>query len=175
MNKLFGPIVVAAIIAFDQFSKWAVLETMFRRELGLGDPMRFMDWLKLAPERLPNVSIVKTSFFNLTMVWNEGISFGLLQTGGWGLLTIAGLVISAGFFIWMLRATALGEILALAFIVGGALGNIFDRIRFGAVADFLDFHWGDAHFPAFNVADSAITLGVVLLILQSLFFAKKTA
>ncbi|NBX65591.1 MAG: signal peptidase II [Proteobacteria bacterium] len=174
MNKLFSISLVLLIIAVDQLSKWTVLENIFRRELGLGDPMRFMDWLQQAPQRLPDVSLPVWPMFNLTMVWNEGISFGLLQTGGWGLLTIMGLVICAGFFIWMLRASALGEILALALIVGGALGNIFDRIRFGAVADFFDFYWGNWHFPAFNVADSAITAGVVLLILQSLFFAKKS-
>ncbi len=175
MNRLLGPLIIVCVAVLDQWSKWAVLETMFRRELGMGDPMRFMDWLQNAPERLTDISIPVMSLLNFTMVWNAGISFGFLQTGGWGLLTIAGLVISGFFFIWMMRASALGEIVALALIVGGALGNIFDRIRFGAVADFLDFYMGNWHFPAFNVADSAITVGVIVLLIQGLFFARKSA
>lgn len=175
MKKLIGPAIISAIVLADQLSKWAVLETLFRNRLGLGDPMRFTDWLANAPERFPAISVEIVDIFNLTMVWNEGISFGLLQNGGWGVLTVAGIIISSLFAVWMFRAEKMGEIIALSMIVGGAIGNIFDRIRFGAVADFFDFHWKDWHFPAFNVADSAISVGVVILLVLGLFFDKKSA
>ena len=172
--QLFGPALIALLLVLDQLSKWAVTEKIFRPELGLGDPMRLMDWLKNAPEMLGNVSIPVTSFFNLSMVWNPGISFGLFANGGWGLLTISSLVIAAGFFIWMIRSKDFWEIVTLGLIIGGALGNVFDRIRFGAVVDFLDFYYGTWHFPAFNVADSAISVGVAGLVIHGLFFAKKS-
>lgn len=172
--KLFGPAFILVLLFLDQLTKWAVTEKIFRPELGLGDPMRFMDWLQHAPARLDTVSIPVTSFLNLTMVWNPGISFGLFTGGGWGLLTVASLVIAAFFFIWMLRTEAFAETLALAMIVGGALGNVIDRVRFGAVADFLDFYRGDWHFPAFNLADSAISVGVAALVIHGLFFARKS-
>jgi signal peptidase II len=108
------------------------------------------------------------------MVWNFGISFGLMSGGGLILLGVITAII-IGFAVWMARASAKVEIVALAMIVGGALGNVADRLRFGAVADFLDFHWGGIHFPAFNVADAAISIGVVLLLLHGLFFAKNRA
>jgi len=172
--KLFGPLMVVVLLVVDQLSKWAITEKLFRVELGLGDPMRFMDWMQNAPEPLTYVSLPVTSFLNLAMVWNPGISFGLFAGGGWGLLTIMSLVIAGFFFIWMMRTNAFGETLALALIIGGALGNVIDRVRFGAVVDFLDFYWGDWHFPAFNVADSAISVGVAALVIHGLFFDKKS-
>ncbi|MBU6235438.1 MAG: signal peptidase II [Alphaproteobacteria bacterium] len=173
--KVLGPAIVALTAIVDQLSKWAVLEKKFRPHLGLGDPMRFADWLHDAPDRLSFISRPICSMFNLTMVWNEGISFGFLQTGGWGFLTIAGLAITGFFAFWMMKAKDTLEVLGIALIVGGALGNIFDRIRFGAVADFIDIYWKNWHFPAFNVADAAISVGVFILIVQSLFFAKNSA
>lgn len=172
--RLIGPILAFLLLICDQLSKWAVTEHLFRTQLGLGDPMRFIDWLQHAPQRMSDVSIVVTSFLNMTMVWNFGISFGLMTGGGAGLLTIASLVIAAGFFIWMLRSQILFEIVSLALIIGGALGNVVDRQRFGAVIDFADFHWGNWHFPAFNLADSAISIGVAGLVIHGLFFVKKT-
>lgn len=175
MRSFFwGPFLICVFVFLDQASKWWVLEKIFRRELGLGDPMRFIDWLEQAPDFLPPVTIPLTSFFNLSMVWNTGISFGFLGTMAPGLLMLVMLVISSVFFIWMLRSHAFPEILALSLIIGGAVGNVIDRFRFGAVADFLDFHWGQWHFPAFNLADSAISAGVALLLIHSLFFAQKT-
>lgn len=173
-QKLLGPVMVAVLLVLDQVSKWWMLEHVFRPAHGLGDPMRFFDWLRDAPDRMPEISLTVTSFFNLSMVWNFGISFGLMQGAGLALL-IGTLAITIGFTIWMLRTSIKAEICALAMIVAGALGNIADRIRFGAVADFLDFHWGTAHFPAFNVADAAISIGVALLLLHGLFFAKNKA
>lgn len=173
-TRVFGPGLIVFLLVFDQWSKWAILEKLFRPTLGLGDPMRFLDWLRDAPARLPDITLPYTSFFNLSMVWNEGISFGLMAGGGWGLLTVLSLIISAVFFVWMLRSHVLPEVIALAMIVGGALGNVYDRVRFGAVADFVQVHWNDWYFPTFNVADSAISIGVALLLIHGLFFAPKT-
>jgi signal peptidase II len=169
-----GPVLAFGILAADQVSKWYVTEHVFRGIAGLGDPMRLGAWLQHAPQRMADATLTLTSFLNLTMVWNQGISFGLMTGGGAGLLTISSLVIAAFFFIWMLRAHALFEIASLALIIGGALGNVVDRVRFGAVVDFLLFHYGNWAFPAFNVADSAISVGVAGLLIHSLFFAKKT-
>ena len=173
-RRAMGTALIVIVALADQWAKWAVTETLFRPRLGLGDPMRLMDWLVEAPRRMGDVSITVTKFFNLSMVWNEGISFGLMHGGGWGFLTVMSLGIAAFFFLWMHRTECRTETVALALIVGGALGNAFDRIRFGAVVDFLDFHTNHWHFPAFNLADSAITAGVVLLLIQGLFFAKNS-
>jgi signal peptidase II len=82
-------------------------------------------------------------------------------------------VIAIGFFIWLLRCQRWQTALALVLVIGGAVGNIIDRVRFGAVADFLDFHAFGWHFPAFNLADSAITVGIAFLLIDSLFFEPK--
>lgn len=116
--------------------------------------------------------IIVTPFFNLTMVWNRGISFGFFadkgEEGIWALCGLA-LAIVAGMLVWMARTKDRWLILAQGLIMGGALGNVLDRVRFGAVADFFDFHLMGYHWPAFNIADSAIFLGVVLLLLESLW------
>ncbi len=113
-----------------------------------------------------------TGFLNIVMVWNRGISFGLFSDmggpGDWLFPAIA-VVVVVGLVVWMARTdrTALAALIGL--IVGGATGNLIDRLRYGAVADFLDFHALGLHWPAFNVADSAIVVGAVLLVADSLF------
>ena len=113
-----------------------------------------------------------TSFFMLVMAWNRGASFGFLNGAsewvGWGFTALAAIV-SGVLLVWMSRADNKLLVIALGLIAGGAIGNAIDRIRLGAVADFLYFHWGDWYFPAFNLADSAITVGAVLLAVESLF------
>lgn len=168
-----GIVLMLVLMIADQLSKWFITENIFRRHLDAGEPMKFMDWIQNAPERLGALSIPVFPHFNLSMVWNEGISFGFLSGGGM-LLILGTLAIAFVFYIWMLKADNKTEEMALALIVGGALGNLVDRLRFGGVADFLDFYWGQAHFPAFNLADSAISVGVALLLIHSLFFVKKT-
>lgn len=166
---------VALLFVGDQLSKWWVLEHLFRPYLGAGESVGFMQWLAAAPARLPFVSLPLIPSLNLTMVWNEGVSFGLLSsdhTYGPLLLKILALGITAGFTVWMLRTRSNLEQMALALVVGGALGNIFDRARFAAVADFFDVYWQQWHFPVFNVADACITVGVVLLLIHGLFFDK---
>jgi signal peptidase II len=120
-------------------------------------------------------SLPITSFFNLVLAHNPGASFSFLSdAGGWQrwLFTVIALGASA-WIIRLLQTHAQQKLfcLALAFILSGALGNVIDRILLGYVVDFLDFHWDDHHFAAFNVADAAINIGAALLIWDS--FKKK--
>ena len=120
-----------------------------------------------------------TSFFNIVRVHNTGAAFSFLaEAGGWQRWFFTGVGVAASVFIvWMLR-THPGEKLfafALACILGGAIGNVIDRVLYGYVVDWLDFHWGllsglfpGGHFPAFNIADAAITVGAVSLILDEI-------
>ncbi len=115
-----------------------------------------------------------TSFFNLVLVWNQGVSFGFLQGNDaavqrWGLTALA-VVVACGLW-WWLRTGEHGrwQRWALVLIVAGALGNAIDRAIHGAVVDFLDFHVAGWHWPAFNVADSAIVVGAVLLLADGLW------
>jgi signal peptidase II len=113
-----------------------------------------------------------TSFFNLVMVYNRGAAFSFwADQPGWQRYFFAGVSLLASLLIiWMLKRHS-GQRLfcwAMTLILGGALGNLIDRIAYGYVIDFLDFHVGGFHWPAFNVADSAITLGAVLFILDEL-------
>jgi signal peptidase II len=118
-----------------------------------------------------------TSFFNVVRVHNHGAAFSFLaEAGGWQrwFFTVLGFV-AAGVIMWMLRSHA-GQRLfcfAMACILGGAVGNVIDRLLYGYVVDFLDFHWHGIHFPAFNLADSAITLGAGCLILDELLRVRR--
>ena len=113
-------------------------------------------------------------FFSLTLVTNPGLAFGMLSTtpAGWrwvvALLSIGALSVLAVVGLRMLPGGGRLTPLALGLIFGGAVGNLIDRGRFGAVVDFLDFYWRSYHWPAFNAADSAITVGVALLALRLL-------
>ncbi len=116
-----------------------------------------------------------TGFFNLVLVWNRGVSFGMFQAGGeagrW-LLVLMALIVSIVLVIWLRRERRVLPRLAIWLILAGALGNVVDRVRFGAVVDFLDFHAFGYHWPAFNVADSAIVVGAALLVGDSLLGAR---
>ena len=113
-----------------------------------------------------------TGFFNLVHVHNYGAAFSFLNNEGgwqrWGFSVFAA-VISFIIIVWIVRLSPQQRLegCALALILGGALGNLYDRVALGYVIDFLDFHWSGWHFPAFNVADSGITLGAILIILDS--------
>lgn len=123
----------------------------------------------------PHMPLEITSFFNLVLAYNHGISFSMLQAGSAlqvGALTVMALVIVAILVTWLRRGPSSIVACALSLIIGGALGNVIDRIRIGAVVDFLDFHVGSWHWPAFNVADSAICIGVVLILLDNLMGEK---
>jgi signal peptidase II len=112
-----------------------------------------------------------TPFFNLVLVFNKGAAFSFLATAqGWQTLFFAAIAIVASIIIGFLIVKNAGKTLfcsGLALILGGAIGNLYDRITYGHVVDFLDFHALGWHFPAFNVADSAITVGAAILILES--------
>lgn len=114
--------------------------------------------------------IAVTGFFNLVMVWNRGVSFGLFQQGddsGRYVLTGFAVVVALLLLVWMWRSHGRLAVSGLALVAGGALGNAYDRVALGAVADFFDFHVSGYHFWAFNIADSAITVGVGLLLLDA--------
>ncbi len=148
--KRYGFALAAITIFLDQLTKiWALAE--------LWDPPRFHE---------------VTGFFNLVMVWNRGVSFGMFgglgEIGPWILSALA-TAIAIGLSVWLWRADTRLIGTALGLIIGGAIGNVIDRIRFGAVVDFLDVHAFGYHWPAFNIADSAITIGVGLLLIDSLF------
>jgi len=150
-RRIFWPGVGLAVLvlALDQASKWLILERVMN------------------PPRLLPV----TEFFNLVLVWNRGVSFGLFPAEGpvgpWLLAGFAAIVIVVLLYL-LRRAGSVPTGAAYALVAGGAAGNALDRIRFGAVADFLDFHVLGWHWPAFNLADSAIAIGVVVLLLVSL-------
>ena len=147
---LTGLLPALLVVAVDQASKWWIVGHVM-------DPPRFVEL---------------TSFFNLVMVWNKGISFGLFGSGS-SLAAIALPVLAAAVSVvlglWMVRTPRRYLQVILGLVIGGAVGNLIDRFRYGAVADFLDFHIAGFHWPAFNVADSAITVGAVLLVADSLF------
>ena len=119
-----------------------------------------------------------TSFFNIVRVHNSGAAFSFLASAsGWQrwFFTVIGLA-AAVFIVWMLKSHAGQKLFsfALACILGGAVGNVIDRMLHGYVVDFLDFHYGGWHFPAFNIADSAITIGAICLILDELLRVKRS-
>ncbi|MCC7017439.1 MAG: signal peptidase II [Rhodospirillales bacterium] len=140
----------AAVVAVDQLSKWWILERVMQ-------PPRV---IPVAP------------FFNLVMGWNRGVSFGLFNwdsaASAWVFSALA-LAIVALLLVWMARDNRASSAAALGIVIGGALGNVVDRVRFGAVADFLDFHAFGYHWPAFNAADAAISLGALTLLADALF------
>ena len=118
-------------------------------------------------------------FFNFTLAYNSGAAFSFLaDAGGWQrwFFTAIALVASVVIVGWLLKLRGERMVaIALALILGGALGNLWDRVMLGHVVDFLDFHWAGYHFPAFNIADSAITVGAVLLIIDMFVGRDKSA
>lgn len=145
-----GYAVAAAIVLADQLSKWWILAAVM-------DPPR---------------EIALLPFFNLILAWNRGVSFGFLGELGWiGPWLLSGLAIAIviALTVWLSRLSDRYNAISIGLIIGGALGNVIDRLRFGAVVDFLDVHAAGYHWPAFNLADSAITVGVAFLLIESLF------
>ncbi|MGH7124260.1 MAG: signal peptidase II [Stellaceae bacterium] len=154
MTRRLGLALLALTVVLDQLSKsWVV---GYFDALG---PARG------APQR------VVTSFFNLILTWNRGMSFGLFnRESPWNtaLFSVLAAVIVTGLLIWLWRTESPLVGAGIGLVAGGAVGNVIDRLRLGAVTDFLDFHWQDWHFATFNLADSAITTGVALLLLDAL-------
>ena len=143
-----GLAVASVIVIADQIIKWWAIGLLADQPYGI--------------EVLP--------FFNLILVWNQGISFGIFGGGllpPW-LLGAVAIAVALALVIWLRQAESRLLAATIGLVIGGALGNVVDRFRFGAVADFLDFHWAGYHWPAFNLADAAISVGVVILILDAL-------
>jgi signal peptidase II len=145
-----GLAIAALVVVLDQLSKWWILERIM----------------------LPPRVIEITSVFNLVLTWNRGVSFGMFNTDSpfsvW-VLPLVAVAIVVMLVAWLTRADRQLLAFALGSVIGGAIGNLIDRFRFGAVADFLDVHAFGYHWPAFNVADSAITIGVGVLMFDSVF------
>lgn len=139
---------------------------------------QFVKWLMLGPLDLRTVGVIEIlPFFDLRWTQNFGVSLGMLTAKSpemrWMLVALTG-IISIAVLVWMLREKAMYEIVALGLVLGGALGNIRDRVRFGYVVDFADLHFGDFRpFLIFNIADAAITIGVLIIIARSLLSREK--
>lgn len=158
MSLRLGLPIAAGILVADQASKWWILEGLTLPEIG----------------SLPLVAAGPVGL-NLTMVWNRGVTFGLLSgSGSWHHLALALLaaVIAAFLLRWMARAENRLTAIALGAVVGGAIGNVIDRVRFGAVVDFVDAYAFGWHWYVFNVADAAIVCGVIALVADALFRPK---
>lgn len=173
---LFGFFLILLIFGLDQYTKWMVMETMLRKGTEVPE---FLDWLMtrrplplFLDQRETYNTVVLTPFLNFVMVWNTGISFGLFNSESQAMpliLTGVSLLVSMLMLIWMALTPRRMVLVALALVIGGAVGNALDRIRFGAVVDFVDVHAADLHWPAFNLADSAIVLGAILMIIDVMF------
>lgn len=146
----------ALVLVIDQLTKWWIIEIV---------------------ELESRVSVPVLSFFSLTWVENRGVSMGMLQAdselGRWLLVALTAVIaIVVGF--WIRRERQWPEALALALVLGGAIGNIIDRIRFGYVVDFVHLHIGQWSFYVFNVADAAISVGVVILLVRAVMGGSDT-
>ncbi|MFQ5936852.1 MAG: signal peptidase II [Acidiferrobacterales bacterium] len=142
-------LIAVVIVILDQLSKLAAVKYLLRGSV------------EVAP------------FLNLVLVFNSGAAFGFLSgASGWQNLLFVGIAIVVAFVIIMmvkrLGANDVQVLTGLMLILGGAVGNLIDRLRNGYVVDFIDFHFQDWHWPAFNVADSAITIGAILLVLDAI-------
>lgn len=128
------------------------------------------------PELSQIKSIEITSFFNLALVYNRGVSFGMFAGQNQPLLLVGlSVAIMLILLVWLWRNRVLPVALAIGGVLGGAMGNVIDRVRYGAVVDFLDFHINELHYPSFNIADACIFIGVAILVIHSIFFDKKQA
>ena len=133
-------------------------------------------WVVDGLRLIPGVPQAVFGPLRLTLVENPGVSFGLLQSGGWARWALAGfaLIVAAALAWWVRRTEKLYTGVALGLVIGGALGNFLDRVRFGMVVDFVDVT--QLMFPwVFNLADSAITIGIVLLLIEGFFTGKRQA
>ena len=147
-NLTAGGLLALLVVLADQATKEWALATLF----------------------LDGALVEVTPFFNLVAVWNRGVSFGLLASddpmtpyylSGFALAVVIGLT------VWLARSPTLLLRISLGLIIGGAIGNVIDRLRYNAVVDFIDWHAFGYHWPAFNLADSAISVGVVFLLFDS--------
>lgn len=178
MQKVFLVGVIISLAFADQLSKWWLIEVFYKPRLfeADGPSLSFFEWFTtFGQQQLPPISIEITSFFNLVMVWNRGVSFGIFSSVHEIMpyvLSAVALVMAVILGVWMSRAKYLTTLIPLSMIISGAVANVWDRLRFGAVADFLDFHYQEIHYPAFNVADCCIVVGVLLLAVDGIIIER---
>ncbi|HEV2569995.1 signal peptidase II [Sphingomonas sp.] len=156
-TRRFGLLIALGVFLADQLVKYIVTGPLQLQEVG---------------------QIVLLPIFNLTWVQNFGVSMGFLTAGSdaarWALVGLTA-AIGTGVLVWLWREKNRHDVIALGLVLGGAAGNILDRVRFGYVVDFLDLHFGDFRpFLVFNVADAAITIGVLILLARALFARPKS-
>ncbi len=147
---MLGAFAAVVVLIADQVSKWWVVDVLHLPQVG---------------------QIVLLPVLNFTMVWNRGVTFGLLTSFGrssYLLLAAVALAVVIALVVWLRRAESLLVAISLGAIVGGALANVIDRLRFGAVIDFIHAHIGDWSWYVFNLADAAIVCGVAALVIDSL-------
>jgi signal peptidase II len=150
--KLWGPLsplglsLAVLVFAVDQAHKW---------------------WMLHVFDIKAHQPVAITSFFNVILTWNQGVSYGLFKTHAQGLLIAISLIITGVLWIWSCRSRKPLAVAALGLVIGGALANALDRYLYGAVADFFHLHWGNLSWYVFNVADVAIVAGVGLLLYES--------
>jgi signal peptidase II len=156
-RRLAGLAAAAIILAADQISKWWVLNGLDLPQIGQ---------IRLLP------------VLDLTMVWNRGVTFGMLNgLGAWSgpIIALVALAIVIALAVWLWRATSLVTAIAIGAVAGGAIGNVMDRLRHGAVVDFIHAHVGDWSWYVFNIGDAAIVCGVIALVLESQWPARQHA
>ena len=151
---LFGLFIALIVIIIDQVSKYIILNYVLAEY----------------------AAIILTPFFAVIQAWNTGVSFSMFNNLGInGVYVLSGvaIIIVIALLKWLKTEKSRLMQTALGFIIGGAIGNVIDRVRLGAVFDFLDFYVGEYHWPAFNAADSFICMGAILIIINGLFVQKK--
>ncbi len=179
-----GLVILIAAIVFDQYTKWHVMENVIRIE---GEATPFSQWVMETQqiefwdsEKEKFETLTVAPFLDIVMVWNQGVSFGMFDPGESAdsaqtlqlILISLALVICVFLMVWLALVQGRTPSIGIGLVVGGAIGNVIDRIKFGAVADFLDFHYNDMHWPAFNVADACITVGAILIAWHLMFGPK---
>lgn len=166
LRAIIGLVTIPVVLIADQWTKFLVLAEPRFNALGCLDRTE------------PCGKIEISGIFDLTMLWNRGMSFGAFQSEGimrWVLVVLT-VAIAAAFLVWLVQASRPMTALALSLVVGGAIGNVIDRIRFGAVVDFFDFSglWEPYFFNyVFNIADAAITVGAALLFLDQFILSRE--
>ena len=158
-----GLLVALAVVIADQVHKYVMIYVLGMAKLGADS------WPVIESG---SKTIAVTSFFNLVMVWNRGVSFGMFNHGAVTqyqpiILTMLALFIVMLLLKWLKKAGNNFQVWGIGLVIGGALGNVIDRTIYGAVADFFDFRFGNYHWPAFNIADSCICVGVIILVFES--------
>ena len=151
---LFGLFIALIVVIIDQVSKYVMLNYVLTEY----------------------AAIVLTPFFAVIRAWNTGVSFSMFNNFGInGVYVLSGvaIIIVIALLKWLKTEQSRMVQVALGFIIGGAIGNVIDRVRLGAVFDFLDFSVGEYHWPAFNVADSFICIGAILIVINGLLTQKK--